>query len=238
MNSSLFPPATRLVQLTWMSGAANAGDSLDSFDATICPDGMLAFVTQSQILFALNKASTVTPNGTAIIAAIGGGNWIALTSGVNTLYAFQVQSVASGIPTTGAVTQNTWHAMPSSTNQYTSLGSSLFSASTTTGIVTYAGPTRNFLVLGNLSASNGVGLADIDFSYSRSNAAILGGTTTPNDAMIAEISAVNTYITNIAFTAFVLTLVAAQTVQGAVRNKTDTTAISIYRYNLTFLPLG
>jgi hypothetical protein len=238
MDSSHFPSALRIVQIPWMASASHPGEALDDFDTTKCPDGMLAFVTQSQILYALNKASAITPDGTTIVAAVGGGNWVAQSSGVNSLYSFQVQSVASGIPTTGAVTQNTWHAMPSSTSQYTSVGSGLFSANTTTGIVTYAGPTRSFLLLGNLSASNGVGLADIDFSYSHSAAAILGGTSTPNTAMIAELSAANTDIVNIAFTAFIVTLVAAQTVQGAVRNKSGTTAISVYRYTLTFLPLG
>jgi hypothetical protein len=137
MNGSHFPAELRVIQLPFMNGASHPGQALDDFDTTISPDGMLAWVTQSKILFALDKFSVLTPDGVSIVAAIGGGNWVAVTSSVNTLRSVLVRSNQDDAGTVALT--NAWSALQSSSGLYSSTGSALFTVNTTTGVVTYNG---------------------------------------------------------------------------------------------------
>lgn len=70
------------------------GDAVASLSTlTGIPDGTLVYVPASRLYFQLNTGSVATPNGTTIIAASGGGNWLAFA--------------AAGVDGSGNVTPNT-----------------------------------------------------------------------------------------------------------------------------------
>ena len=227
----------RIVQVAAATGVP--GDDLETMIVNELPDGAFAFAVATQTLYALDKYSALTVASPTILTAVGGGRWIAQNSGLSVLYgAFVNLVVATGTPTTGALVQSTWTALPSATSQYASVGSSaVWSAATASGILTYSGPTRAFLVMGQISGLGAGTTTNYGFSVSRSNAAIIGTTTDQNMEGQAESEAAADKI-NMSFFGVLTALTAGQTIQGAVRNLDDTGAFVIHRYQLALIPLA
>ena len=74
MNAPLDPSPISILTM-------NTGDAVANL-STISgvPDGTLCYVPASRTYFQLNIYSVASPNGSTVIAALGGGNWLAFSS--------------------------------------------------------------------------------------------------------------------------------------------------------------
>lgn len=150
-----------------------------------------------------------------------------------------VLHVPTGTPNTGTVVQNQWRALPSAASQY-GLGfastSPRWSIDTSSGVLTYNGPQRQFAVYGSVSIYNSsAGL--FGFCFSHSAAALIGTTNNSNfEARMAQMAGSESGI-NLAFFGAV-NIADGNTIQGCVRNLADTVSFNISRYQLLLLPTG
>ncbi len=108
---------------------------IDNFSTAILPDGALAYAVDVGTEYRLHKDLTGSTITGAQVAGAGGGLWLA-TSAASSGIGFHW---ATEIVADEATLSGTWAALPSGTNYWTDLGSSAFSTSTTTGVVTYNG---------------------------------------------------------------------------------------------------
>ena len=223
----------RITQISTLSGAP--GQDLATIDTTEMPNGALAFIDSNRTLYALDRESALVPNGTSVLTALGGGQWVAVVGG-SSVYSANVQWViATGSGSTGALTQGVWTALPQTSLQYTRVGSTLWSAGSTDGVFTYAGPTRDFIVMGSLTAQAGSGTTtNFGFSFSRSDAAIIGTGTIPN--ISAQVETAASEENNWSFVGMVTTVVSGQTFQGCVINRDGVDPLTILAYSLVFIP--
>jgi hypothetical protein len=224
----------RVTQVATRSGVD--GNALTNLNAAEHPNGALALVAADNTLYSLDKSSTATPDGIAIIAAIGGGNWIALTSGDQVLYSVESRLfVATGEPNSGPVVQNTWRSLPGAALQY-ALGfgaaSPLWGINTTTGVLTYSGPQRQFIILGSITMSTEAG--NQAFSFSHSAAPIIGTTNDSDFENQYTVVAGNNDI-HLSFIG-AASVAAGQTIEGAIRNLAGVASMTIRRYQLAIIP--
>ncbi len=145
--------------------------------------------------------------------------------------------VPTGTPNSGTVVQNTWRALPSAASQY-ALGfssvSPLWSINTTTGVLTYSGPQRQFAIHGSISLDTGAGLSG--FSFSHSAAVLIGTTNNPSMEARQCLTAGSESGINLAFFG-AASIASGDTIQGAMRNLTDTTSMTVRRYQLLIIPV-
>ncbi len=148
-----------------------------------------------------------------------------------------VLHVPTGTPNTGAVTQNTWRALPSATSQYAlgfSTTSPLWSINTSSGLLTYSGPQRQFAIHGSISLDTGAGLSG--FCFSHSAAALISTTNNSNFEARQCLTAGSESGINLAFLG-AASIASGDTIQGIIRNLTDTTSITVRRYQLHIFPV-
>jgi len=166
----------RVTQVATRAGVG--GNALTNLNATEHPNGSIAVVAQDNTVYLLDKGSTVTADGVAIIAAVGGGRWIAQTSSEQILYSVMAKLfLDTGQPNTGAVVADEWRGLPTVPSQYAlgfNVSSPLWTINVNTGVLTYAGPERSFIIYGSITMSTGAGTQA--FSFSHSDLPIIGTT--------------------------------------------------------------
>ena len=224
----------RVTQVATRAGVG--GNALTNLNATEYPNGSVAVVAQDNTVYLLDKGSTVTADGVAIIAAVGGGRWIAQTSSEQILYSVMAKLfLDTGQPNTGAVVQDTWRGLPSAASQYAlgfNVTSPLWTINVATGVLTYAGPERSFIIYGSITMSTGAGTQA--FSFSHSDLPIIGTTNDSDYEAQYTVVAGNDNI-NLSFIGSAI-VGPADTIQGAIRNLADTTSMTIRRYQLVVVP--
>jgi hypothetical protein len=158
------------------------GDSLDQINSSKFPDGAEFFVLSNRSLYRLNKADTTPPVGALVVKPDGGtGNFIlvpgggGLVSGLTEQIAGTAAFTASG---SFAVVQNTWIQIQAGANFYVATQvSDAFTVNTTTGYLSYVGPTgARFRVTASVSLASATAADLMNFAVTQ-NLALVGTTT-------------------------------------------------------------
>ena len=232
MSQKNAPAILRLMQF-----ASTA--ELAAYNTKKSPNGELALVTDgaSSYLYVLNLDSAVTAGAPLVQPLVGPGQWVPmLGSGDTRLLATRgTLVVATGTPSTGALVQNTWTALPSAASQYAATGGGAFEIATATGIMTYAGPTRQYQVISQVVAVPGSG-TDVQWesSISRTGNVIIGGTTNPNAQGASQAATATQEATQT--TVDLIQFADGDAIQACVRNVTGTQALTILRHTLLLTP--
>ncbi len=120
----------------------NSGDPLSTLsNISGVPDGTLVYVPTSAAYFQLSIHSVATPNGSTVIAASGGGNWLALSSGGS----------SSGVDASGNITPATL----------------TWGAGAVSPTITQAGPAasaQNIILTPQAASANASGSLEIDLA--------------------------------------------------------------------------
>ena len=190
--------------------------SLATLDAADLGTGAQAYVVSTRRSYRLDLSSSFGNFSPLSIAALGGGTWFQ-EGPVKDQAAFQ-ESVTTSNDNT--LTVNTWRALPSQGGLYslvtpTSTG---WDSNTTTGIFTYSGPPRTFLVTGVFCVQLLDHADTWEFDLSQ-NGTFIGGTTSfPSSVQ----SAANNTGLIFATHSYVIAMVAGLTLQHIIRQITGT----------------
>lgn len=134
-----------------------ADDSLVNLSTYKLPDGAEAYVVATGGTYRLNKSLTPGTNPgfepLYVTPAVGPGIWVLQTSGnASASVGFEGAETFSAAAPTSVVALN-WHALPTGATFYeATAGGPDWVISTTTGILTYSGAEKRFLVTATFSA--------------------------------------------------------------------------------------
>ena len=154
-------------------------NSVAALDVVALGDGAECYCTANASVYRLNISSTqATVGSTFIKPNSGAGCWVLQTYPQST-YAQGVTAQPAFAGGSFSPTVNTWHALPSGTNFFISspVSSSFWSLNTTTGVLTYSGPTGLFFLVTGQIVLQGIDdsqITEMDISV---NGALIGGTT-------------------------------------------------------------
>lgn len=180
-------------------------NSVAALDVVALGDGAECYCTANASVYRLNGSSSqATVGSTFIKPNSGAGCWVLQTYPQST-YAQGVTAQPAFAGGSVGLTTNTWTALPTGTNFFTSspITSSFWTLNTTSGVLTYTGPTGlHFLITGQLvlEAVSDAQTIEMDISV---NGALIGGTvssqsststTQPTSLGGAPIQLVHTYI--------------------------------------------
>lgn len=187
MNTQKSAVALRFIIVSALTGVD--GDSLDQLNTSELPDGALVSVIAGGGLYRLNKTSVATTLSPGVIAAGSGPGAYVYVSGADTNpFAVSANGTAAlAAAAAFAEVGSTWIACPSGAGFYASgVASSLFTLNTTSGILTYAGPPKEFAV--NVSATVAASVAGQSVELHPSvNGALIGTTTFAGAAGVANV---------------------------------------------------
>ncbi len=220
----------------------DTSSELRSINSTILPNGATAFDNETDTLWRLDKTA-----GAVFDALLGSGlllkpddqtdaRWFAEeTSGSSPYY----HSSYLASPVAVTMTSNQWNQLGSTTGTFAeSAGAAaLFTLSTTTGLITYTGPTRQVLVTMQAVINNGIGATPIDVyaAISRNGDVVDGSTTSyPEKGQMDEV------ITNVASLITVQRIMQLSdgiTLQMMFKNITNQDDIVVNGYQCTVAPL-
>lgn len=146
--------------------------SLAAVDAADLGIGAEVFVLSNARSYRLSPLVLATASPVAVAALGAVGTWIQENAAADQSYFIYSTSQSA----TTATVVNTWHALPSAASGYQADSAKAFwSLNTTTGIITYNGPTAVFLVQANVSFLGSESNQGWEFSVTRNSA--LNGTT-------------------------------------------------------------
>jgi hypothetical protein len=165
---------------------AGSSHSIASLVGTTLDEGAEAYCVAEGCSYRYT-GNTITADGFFFVAASGGGTWIRQVGADTVPFATSVSMTVSG-QGIGFSTpaQSVWTAMPSGAFAYTeSLNGFYWTLNTTTGVRTYTGASREFLLSTSITviASGGSDLFELDLTE---NGSRLGATT--NGSIISQIS--------------------------------------------------
>ncbi len=132
-------------------------DSITSLNVAARGNGAEAYCVANKATYRYDSSSTQTTVGDVFLVPLsGGGCWFKQNAGKD--FAVGVTGTTAhfaGSALGAPAVVNTWTALPSGTNFYEEFPTSLlWTVSTTTGVITYTGPSGlSFLVTANLSFS-------------------------------------------------------------------------------------
>jgi hypothetical protein len=191
-----------------------------------------------------NKIVTIQNTGSASFIMLGevvpanqgfviqwtGAAWIPTsTTGVRLYAQANLAGPTNRLVTIGVI--NTWTIQPSGANFYQSnAASAFFSISTTSGIITYTGPTRNFLLTGALTFFLAGAVAEFVECVVALNAELVGTTTDSVLAQAVTEAPINAHTLN---PNRITPLVSGDTIKTLVRNGGSTQNITYVRFTLT-----
>lgn len=202
--------------------------TLANLDAVDLGIGAEAFVLSNSRSYRLSAAVLSNASPVAIAALGGAGTWIqenAIADQTFFIYATAASSFITSVV-------NTWHAFPSAVSLYASSATKAFwTLDTTTGAITYNGPTAIFLASANISFVANAVAQSWEFSLTR-NGAIIG--TTSADPLSSRVDVDNVGF-GFASTISTNTIVpAGTTYQSAFRCLDAGTGFRILKYQLCF----
>ncbi len=204
------------------SAPTDPHDSLAGLNTAELPDGAVAYVVASAATYRLHKTSAQAGlgNDAFIPSANGVGTWF-FESGDGNPFVFQETGTASLTGST-AMTVNQWAALPSGSTFYALLFvGSVFALNTTTGVITYSGPSKRFRVsaVGTLSCATAA--QAMEFALTQ-NDGLVGQTTFDGTAGAASADPTTANLGVTLATARVFTLANGDTLRAVMRNTTGT----------------
>lgn len=235
MNTQNAAVALRFIIVAAVTGVP--GDSLDQLSSYELPDGMLVSVIANQAIYRLDKSGTAATSGTSVVSPGAGPgifNYVTGTSG-SPLTA-QVSGTASLTGTT-AETDDTWVNLPAGTGFYTSNDGDAWTVSTTSGILTYAGPSgRHFRVSVSATVASAVAGQSVEIASSV-NAALVGTTTFVPSAGVANVSPTTVNLGSHVLSETLVGLNAGDTIAAIVRDTSASNNITVSHMNMVILPV-
>lgn len=216
------------------------GDSLDQINTGKYPDGAEFYVLSTKSLYRLDKTSTQAASASVFVPNAGPGRFMLQPGSArsNTL-AGGVNGTASLAAAGGfTVVQNTWVALTAGSAFYANLFPSAgFSVVSTTGIMTYLGPTgQSYKVSLSASIASATASDTVELA-STTNGALIGATTFVGAAAVADVSPTTAGEMSCLSFNGVVTLAANDTIQAVVRNTTGANNLTVKHVSLVLTPL-
>jgi len=215
------------------------GDALENINTTKLNDGALCYVTEQLAYYMLDRElalSTISPVQVHPLA--GPGTWVRIAAEAGVSGPWATSTATSENQTVTINSQNVWVNQPSNTNLYaiaTGIGA-LWSSSTTSGILTYLGPDRDFLITAHIALAATQAAAetlemvpDLGTLVGTGSSSIFSErvTTDGTAGPVVEISASR-----------ILRLANGDAVRAVIRNLTDTNDLTMIHLQLLAQPLA
>jgi hypothetical protein len=230
-NTQRAAVATRISIVAAVTGVL--GDSLDQLNPAKLPNGALIVIATTGAVYRYSLTSTATastPLGNVILPATGVGRFIYVSGGSVDPRSVQVTGTASLTGAT-AETDDTWIATPSGTGFYIGTTTVSMPISTTTGIITYVGPTQQYKVTLSATLASAVAAQSLELAISV-DGAFIGTTTALNDSAVANVPPTTAGLAISMTTQRLVTLVSGQTLQAIMRDTSASNNITLSKLNL------
>lgn len=215
-----------------MNTATGTSNSITSLPVGALGNGAEAYCIGNASTYRYVSTSTQTTIGdTFLVPLSGGGCWFKQGAQADFSAAFTL--LAAGFSSVSFADQN-WAPLPFSAGFYQSAASTNFwSMNGTTGVVTYAGPSKTFLVLGSLSlASVAPPDQEVQFDLTQ-NGANLGAATVTTTAV--QGAAPGTLGSISLGHHAIITGLPGSTLQHMLRNLTASSNLFILRYQIQII---
>lgn len=158
---------------------AGSSSSIASLQGVPLGEGAEAYCAAEGCPYRYTTA-TITPDAFYFVAASGGGTWVRQVGSDTVPFATGVNLTVAGqgIGFSSVPAQNVWNAMPATTpfSYAETLNGFYWTTNTTTGVRTYTGASREFLVSTTISCLCGSGTDILEFDVTE-NGSRLGATT-------------------------------------------------------------
>lgn len=231
-NTQRAATAVRLTIIGTLTGVP--GDSLDQLNPSKLPNGAVIMVADTGALYRYSLTSTATAStslGLVIATPTGIGRYIFIAGGVADPSSVQVTGTAGLLGSAAfAVVQNTWIALPSGANFYAGTAS-VWTPNTTTGIMLYQGPPRQFRIMASATVSSATAAQAMELALSL-DGAVIGSTGASSDAGVASVPPTTANLQIELVTQRLVTVPNGSTIQPILRNTSGSNNVSVDLVNM------